>query len=144
MIMVKQSPPQKTRAPAEKSGTWQEVPSNAPGCADLQFLPTIGVYPGTGILPLGSTKFGSDGVLYMASFNNLLMSAVRGPDEQDFSVQLPIQLFGVSSVELSPGNPRKVTSVQTDIALSGQIVMTQTNDGTLYTLSVVICPVGIA
>src|SRR5262249_60950812 len=57
MIMVKQSPPQKTRAPAEKSGTWQEVPSNAPGCADLQVLPTIGDYPGTVILTLERTQF---------------------------------------------------------------------------------------
>ena len=80
----------------------------------------------------------------MADFNNLTIAAIRGPEEQDFSVELPVELFGVSSVDLSPGQPIVVTSVQTDVALEGQIVMTQKNDGTRFTIDVVICAVGIA
>lgn len=115
-----------------------------PGCSNLQFLPQIGVYPSTGIQPFTGTAFGDDGILYMASFNELTIAAVSGPDEQDFSVQLPAQLFNISSADLSPGNPIVVVSVQTSVALNGQIVMTQNNDGTRYTLGVVVCPVGIS
>jgi hypothetical protein len=72
------------------------------------------------------------------------MAAVSGPEEQDFSVQLPAQLFNISSADLFPGNPIVVVSVQTSVAPNGQIVMTQNNDGKRYTLGVVICPVGIS
>ena len=113
------------------------------GCDNLQWLPQIGVYPSSGILPIEGTQLGDDGQLYMPSFNNLTISAVLGPDQQDFSVQLPAQLFSVSSVDLSPDHPIVVTSVQTDVELAGQIVMTQKSDGTSYTLGVVICPVGV-
>jgi hypothetical protein len=120
-----------------------ELANTPVGCNDLQFLPFIGVHISNGILPGVGTSFGNDGVLYMASVNNLTIAAVSGPDEQDYSIQLPAGLFGVSSADLSPGNPIVVTSVQTSIALSGQIVMTQKNGGARFTLGVVICPVGI-
>jgi len=80
----------------------------------------------------------------MADFTNLTIAAIRGPDEQDFSVELPLELFGVSSVEISPGQPAIVSSAQTDVPLRGQIVMTQKNDGTQFTIDVVICAVGIS
>jgi hypothetical protein len=80
----------------------------------------------------------------MADSTNLTIASVRGPEEQDFSVELPVELFGVSSVELSPGQPIVVSSVQTDVALVGQIVITQKNDGTRFTIDVIICAVGIA
>lgn len=140
--MVKKSP-QKTPAQDRTSGLRQEDLGNPPGCDNLQWLPKMGVYPSIGIQAVENTDLGNDGRLYMASFTNLTIAAILGPDEQDFSVQLPVQLFGVSSVDLSPGQPIVVTSIQTSVALAGQIVMTQKNDGTRYTLGVVICPVGL-
>ena len=142
--MIKQSPQKKTRAQYETSVVLREDAGNPPGCRNLQFLPQIGVYPPDGILAIDGTELGDDGKLYMASFNNLTIAAIHGPEEQDFSVELPVELFGVSSVDLSPGQPVVVTSVQTDVALEGQIVMTQKNDGTRFTIDVVICAVGIA
>jgi hypothetical protein len=132
------------RTPAQgASGLRREDAGNPPGCDNLQFLPKVGVNPSIGIQPVVGTGFGDDGRLYMASFNNLTLAAIRGPDEQEYSVQLPVELFGVSSIDLVPGQPIVVTSVQTSAALAGQIVMTQKNDGTRFTLGVVICPVGV-
>ena len=74
--------------------------------------------------------------------NKLTIATLSGPDEQDFSFQLPVQLFNVTSGDLSPGDRIVVTSVQTSLARR-QIVITQKNDGTRYTLGVVICPVGL-
>jgi hypothetical protein len=142
--MVKQSRKKKTRAQHETSVVLREDADNPPGCRNLQFLPEIGVHPSDGILPIEGTELGDDGKLYMASFNNLTIAAIQGPGEQDFTVELPVELFGVSSVDVSPGQPIVVSSVQTDVALEGQIVMTQNNDGTRFTIDVVICAVGIA
>jgi hypothetical protein len=93
-----------------------------------------------GIRAIEGMGFGDDGRLYMASFNNLTIAAIRGSDEQEYSVQLSVELFGVSSIDLAPG---RVTSVQTSVALAGQRVMTQKNDGARFMLGVVICPVGV-
>jgi hypothetical protein len=134
--MVKQ-----THAQDGASGLRLEDAVNPPGCDNLQFLPKVGVLPSMGIRPVEGTGFGDDGRLYMASFNNLTIAAIRGSDEQEYSVQLSVELFGVSSIDLAPG---RVTSVQTSVALAGQIAMTQKNDGTRFTLGVVICPVGVA
>jgi hypothetical protein len=123
------------------SGITQQETVSPLGCNNLQWLPVIGVYPG-GIGPVGETNLGSDCKLYMPSSNNLTISAIRGPDEQEYSIDLPVALFGVSSFDLSPGQPIVVTSAQTSVALTGRIVATQKNDGTSYTLDVVICPVG--
>lgn len=117
--------------------------NDPPGCDNVQFLPKIGAHPSDGIEPFEDTGFGDDGRLYMASFTNLTIAAIRGPDEQEYSVQLPVELFGVGSIDVAPGQPIVVTSVQTSVALAGQIVMTQKNDGTRFTLGVVICPVGV-
>jgi hypothetical protein len=134
---------EQTRAQDGASGLRLEDAGNPPGCDNLQFLPKVGVHPSAGIQPVEGTEFGDDGSLYMASFNNLTIAAVLGPDEQEFSVQLPVELFGVGSIDLASGQPIVVTSVQTSVALAGQIVMTQKNDGTRFTLGVVICPVGV-
>ena len=142
--MVKEPRQKKTRAQYETSVVLQEDAGNPPGCRNAQFVPKIGVYPPDGILVLEDTELGDDGKLYMADFNNLTIAAIRGPEEQDFFVELPVQLFGVSSVDLSPGRPIVVSSVRTDSPLRGQIVMTQKNDGTRFTIDVVICAVGIA
>jgi hypothetical protein len=131
------------RTGRETSIVLREDAANPPGCSNLQFLPKIGVYPPDGILAVGDTDLGDDGKLYMASFNNLTIAAILGPEEQDFSVELPVDLFGRASVDLSPGQPIVVTSVQTDVSLEGQIVMTQKNNGTRFTIDVVICAVGI-
>lgn len=120
-----------------------EDAGNPHGCENLQFLPNVGVHPSNGIEPVEGTEFGDDSRLYMASFNNLTIAAIRGPDEQEYSVQLPVELFGVNSIDLVPGKPVVITSVLTSVALTGQIVMTQKNDGTRFTLGVVICPVGV-
>ena len=142
--MVKEPRQKKPRAQYETSVVLREDADNPPGCRNLQFLPKIGVYPPDGILAFEDTELGDDGKLYMADFNNLTIAAIQGPEEQDFFVELPVELFGVSSVDLSPGQPIVVSSVQTDSALEGQIVMTQKNDGTRFTIDVVICAVGIA
>ncbi|WP_046866634.1 hypothetical protein [Microvirga massiliensis] len=142
--MVKYSRQKKTRAQHETSVVLREDADNPPGCRNLQFLPQIGVYPPDGILAVDGTSLGDDGKLYMASFTNLTIAAIHGPEEQDFSLELPVELFGVSAIDLFPGQPLVVSSVQTDVALEGQIVMTQKNDGTRFTIDVVICPVGIA
>jgi hypothetical protein len=133
----------KARTQYDASGLLREDAGNPPGCRNLQWLPKIGVYPTDGILAVADTELGDDGKLYMASFNNLTIAAIQGPEEQDFSVELPVELFGTGSVDLSPGQPIVVTSVQTDVSIEGQIVMTQKNDGTRFTIGVVICAVGI-
>jgi hypothetical protein len=142
--MVKEPRQKKTRAQYETSAVLREDADNPPGCRNAQFLPKIGVSPSVGILAFEDTELGDDGKLYMADSTNLTIASVRGPEEQDFSVELPVELFGVSAVDLSPGQPIVVTSVRTDVPLEGQIVMTQKNDGTRFTIDVVICAVGIA